>query len=494
MNKSYKTIDSEKFNYIEQEIYSCIVNHSNKNKVILKLKELKTLSEDDLRAMMPWGLIDKEIGYRQKFFLLIRMYFAELKGLFSWNKYIGKNDSLELLKPNSEKAYNLTYKYYAKSVFDGINSDINSILEKHKFSYVYLYPHELSLEENEEAQYTYSSKETKNWEKKTKILDLFKIAIWIITFGLTIEYIFKIDLLGLWGKILVGLTLVSAQVIYKIVRYYFNVRKILSGYKDTLVIETKNHINIDLQAETATCNMLEAFYDSVVKSLKERKTKTHKYLKITAIVFSVIFVIFTIYNSFNNNQGTNKLTTNQTNSDTLIKKSNAQKEDVEKYLQKKGMVPLLLNEPMPDKEIEFDKENITGKISRVSMSLFLDCNSIKVKTIDEKRNIIIEAYINPKITAKEWEIKGIWPWRDRNKNKTLKENYKDRLDDEILERYHNNKSEISTSNEIKKRAEDLAKIEIESFIKNRYSDINGKYEIMIKFKSIEFDVKSTNLK
>src|SRR5690606_15450963 len=86
MNKSYKTIDSEKFIYIEQEIYDCIVNHSNKNKVILKLKELKTLSEDDLRAMMPWGLIDKEIGYRQKFFLLIRMYFAELKGLFSSNK------------------------------------------------------------------------------------------------------------------------------------------------------------------------------------------------------------------------------------------------------------------------------------------------------------------------------------------------------------------------------------------------------------------------
>lgn len=340
MNKSYKTFDSEKFNNIEQEIYDCIVNHSNKNKVILKLRELKTLSEDDLRAMMPWGLIDKEIGYRQKFFLLVRMYFAELKGLFIWNKYIGKNDSLEFLKPNSEKAYNLTYKYYAKSVFEGINSDINSILEKHKFSYMYLYPHEFSLEENEEAQYTYSSEETKNWEKKTKILDIFKIAIWIITFGVTFKYLGKIDLFGLWGKIIVGLTLVSAQVIYKIVRNYFNVRKILSGYKDTLVIETKNHINKDLKAETATSNMLEEFYDSVIISLKEKKTKTHKYLKITAIVFSVIFVIVMIFNS---NQDTSTPSTSQPNSDTLINVSHVQKEDIEKYLQKKGKLTLVSN-------------------------------------------------------------------------------------------------------------------------------------------------------
>ena len=64
MQKRNKPIDSETLKKLEQEIYDNVMNYSNKNEVFLKLKELKNLSIHELRDVMPWKQIKKEITQR----------------------------------------------------------------------------------------------------------------------------------------------------------------------------------------------------------------------------------------------------------------------------------------------------------------------------------------------------------------------------------------------------------------------------------------------
>ncbi|MHC1685036.1 MAG: hypothetical protein AB6733_19210 [Clostridiaceae bacterium] len=494
MYKSNKSIDSETLKKIEQEIYDCIINYSNKNEVILKLKELKNLSEDDLRAKMPWELINKEIGYKQIVLSWIKDVFVGIKRLINRNKHVVNNESLEFLKPNSEKSYNITYKYYVKSIFDSINNDIKEILDKHGIKYVYLYPHEVSVEESGYLPDTYSSEETKKWEKKSEIIDLFGVAIWVTTIG-WFSKIIDINI-NLWSKILVWLSIgVSIPTIYKMCRYYVKVRKIHSNYKDKVVVETKKRINSDLQPEIATGYILDEFYDRVLKKIKEKEPINHKRLRIAVIVLSAILAIGIIYPNFINKNSANALIKSQSNSDAVINEPNASKVGVENYLQTKGILPLLSKEPMPEEEIKFVKEKITGKISSVTMNLSLDCTSIKVKAIDEKGNIKIEATISPKINANGWEIiKGTL--FDKNENKTLKEKYKDGLNGEILAIYQSKESVISSYTEIKKRVENVAKDKIEDLIRNQYSSINeiGEIRISINYETIDLDMSGTDLK
>ncbi|MEC1526098.1 hypothetical protein P9D43_29345, partial [Neobacillus niacini] len=219
----------------------------------------------------------------------------------------------------------------------------------------------------------------------------------------------------------------------------------------------------------------------------------HKYLKIVSTILSVILVIVVISHSLINNQDAIAVNLNQPKSGTLINESHAPKKDVEKYLQTKGILPLLSNEPMPEEEIKFVKEKITGKVSSVTMNLSLDCSSINVKNIYEKGNIHIESTIKLKNNANGWEIiKG--NLLDINENKTLKEKYKDRLDDKIQEIYQSKKSVIDTFDKIKKRAKIEAKGKIDDLVKNQYPDINEIEEITINYQTDGFDMSGTDLK
>lgn len=492
MFKRNKSIDSETLKKLEQEIYQSVVNSPNKNDVLLKLTELKNLSVDELRDKMPWGLIKKKIGLKQIFFSGITDGFVKIKRKITRNKNVVNNDSFDFSRINPEKAYNLTYKYYLKSNFDNINSDIKGTLNKYKKSYVYLYPHEGEFEESGQEIDIYSSKETKKLETQEKILGLFRVATWVIPIGGFIKIIpIHIDL---WIKIIMGFSVyISFNVIYNIVIYYIKIRKQYSTYKDKMVVETKKIIDSELQPEIATNFILDKFYDKVVKKIKEKESINHKYFKIASIAVTIILAIVFVYPSFINKKATSTLVKSQPNSAALSDKNKVSKEDAEKYLKAKGVIPLVSEEPMPEEEIKFVKEEIIGKISSVTMNLSLDCNSIKVKTIDDKGNIKIDATISPKISAKGWEItKGTL--FDLNENKTLKENYKDGLDGKILEIYQSKESAISTSNEIKKRAENVANDKIKDFLKNQYPDINGIDEMRINYQPIEFNMSATDLK
>lgn len=210
-------------------------------------------------------------------------------------------------------------------------------------------------------------------------------------------------------------------------------------------------------------------------------------------MLSVILVIMVLSYSLINNQDAIAVNLNQPKSGTLINESHAPKKDVEKYLQTKGILPLLSNEPMPEEEIKFFKEKITGKVSSVTMNLSLNCSSIKVKNIDEKGNIYIEATIKLKNNANGWEIiKGTL--LDINENKTLKEKYKDRLDDKIQEIYQSKKSVIDTFDKIKTRAKIEAIGKIDDLVKNQYPDINEIEEIKINYQTDGFDMSGTDLK
>lgn len=124
---------------------------------------------------------------------------------------------------------------------------------------MYLYPHEVSLEKPEVLPDIYSSEETKKWDKNEEIVDLFQVAIWIITIGWFYKVVIDFDF-NLLGKIILLLSGVSIPTLYKLIKYYVKVRKIISGYKDKIVIETKNLINSDLQPETATNYILDEYF------------------------------------------------------------------------------------------------------------------------------------------------------------------------------------------------------------------------------------------
>ena len=256
-----------------------------------------------------------------------------------------------------------------------------------------------------------------------------------------------------------------------------------------MVEATKKIIDSELQPEIAKSDILDKFYGKVVKKIKEKETINHKCLKIAAIAVTIILAI--VYTSLINNKVISTFFTSQPNSVTLRDKSKVSKEDVEKYLKAKGVIPLMSDESMPEEEIGFVNEKIIGNISSVTMDLSLDCTSIKI--IDEKGNINVEATISPKINAKRWEItKG--NLFDLDENETLKENYKDGLNDEILTIYQGKESAISTYNEIKKRAENVAKDKINDLIKNQYSDIDEIDEIRISYQTIDLDLSGTDLK
>ena len=489
MHKRNKPIDSETLKKLEQEIYDNVINSSNKNKVRLKLKELKNLSKDELRDNMPWKLINKEIGLKQIIFSSIVDGFVKIKRKITRNKNVVNNNSLEFSKINPEKAYNITYKYYLKSIFENINSDINDTLDKYKINYVYLYPHEGAFEELGQEIDIYSSKQTKRLENQEKILGLFRVAFWVIPIGGFFKIIdLNIDLI----KIIMWFSVyMSFNVLYNLFTYYIKIRRQISSYQDKMVEATKKIIDSELQPEIAKSDILDKFYGKVVKKIKEKKTINHKCFKIAAIAVTIILAI--VYPSLINNKVISTFFTSQPNSVILSDKSKVSKEDVEKYLKAKGVIPLMSDESMPEEEIGFVKEKITGKISSVTMDLSLDCTSIKIKTIDEKGNIKVEATISPKINAKRWEI-TTGNLFDLNENKTLKENYKDGLDDEILAIYQSKESAISTYNEIKKRAENVAKDKINDLIKNQYPDIYEIDEIRISYQTIDFDISGTDLK
>jgi hypothetical protein len=501
MYRKNKLIDSETLKKLEQEIYHKVINSSNNNEVLFRLKELKNLSVDELRDKMPWNLIKREIGLKQIVFSWITDSFVKIKLKITRNKNVVNNNSLVFSKINPEKAYNLTYKYYLKPIFDNINSDIEDALDKYKIKYVYIYPHEGVLEESGQEFDIYSSKETKRLETQEKILGLFRAAIWVITFGGFFKVInINIDI-DLWIKIIMGLSVcISVNVLYNICRYYVKVCRQISAYKDKMVVETQKIINSELQPETATDLILDKFYSMVVKRIKEKDTTSNKYFKIAAIALTIILVIVSLYQSFINKERS-PLTPSQTitaipsdepNSPTPSEKPKLRIEDVEKYLRAKGVIPLLSKEPMPEEEIKFVEEEITGKISSITIYLNLDCNSIKVIAIDDEENIKIEATITPKINVNGWEIiKGRW---FSNENKTLKEKYKDGLYDEVLAIYQSKENFISTYNEIKTRAENVAQDKIYDIIKVRYPEVSKIDEMRIYYQPIKIDMSSTDLK
>jgi hypothetical protein len=492
MYKSNKPIDSQTLKKLEQEIYHNVINSSNKNEVLLKLKDLKNLSVGELRDIMPWGLIKKEIGLKQIVFSQITDSFVKIKRKITRNKNVANNNGFEFSKINPEKAYNLTYKYYLKSIFDNINSDIKGTLNKYKKKYVYLYPHEGAFEDSGQEIDIYSSEETRRLDTQEKILGLFKAAVWVISFG---GFYKVIDIkINFWNKIIMWLSFcISFNILYNTYNYYIKIRKQYSTYKDKMVVETKKIIDSDLEPEIAANYILDKFYDTVVKKIKEKETISHKCFKIAAIAVTIILAIVFVYPGFiKNNKATSTLATSQSDSATLIDKSKISREDVEKFLKANGITPLISEEPMPEEEIKFINEQITGKISSVTMNLSLDCNSIKVKAIDEKGTIEIEATINQKINAKGWEIiKGTL--FDLNENKTLKENYKDGLDDKILEIYQSKEKVISNYNGIKKTADNVAKDKIKDLLKNQYPDIN-EIKIIPNNQNIDLDMSTTDLK
>ncbi len=180
MQKRNKPIDSETLKKLEQEIYDNVMNYSNKNEVFLKLKELKNLSIHELRDVMPWKLIKKEIGIKQIFFSGITDDFVKITRKITGNRNVANNDSIEFSKINPQKAYNITYKYYLKSIFDNINNDIKDTLNKYEKNYTYIYPHEDAFEELGQEINTFSSEETKRWKKIDKILSKFRIVTWVL--------------------------------------------------------------------------------------------------------------------------------------------------------------------------------------------------------------------------------------------------------------------------------------------------------------------------
>jgi hypothetical protein len=491
MFNSSRSIESEEFKTMEQEIYDCIINYSNKSEVILKLKELKNLSADELRKIIPWEILNKKNRAKQIIFSGINDILIGVRGLFTRDKYMPKNDTLEFLSLNSEKAYILTYKYYVKSIFDNINCDIKSISKKHKKSYVEFYPHDVSLEKPLQLLDTYSSDETKKWSKITKILDLFQVAMWIFSIGclikLAVPFIININLTGL---ILALLSLgVSVSTIYRIYRYYVKVRKIISNNNDKTAIEIKNRINSDLHPETVANYILNEFYYEVVNELKDRKTITHKLIKFTAIILSVIIVVGMLIPEFKNNQETSKTATSHPNSKTAIKMSNEQNEDIEKYLDKKGSLILYREQMLPEK-IKLKKENITGEISGITMTLSLDCTSIIIKKNGEKGIIKMEASVKPKINAEEWEIKtGKFSFWFRN---LFLKKYKDLLRSEISLKFRSKESFKSTYQEAKNEADLVAKEKIELLLKNQYPEINEVY-VKTNYKPIDFSMNGTDL-
>lgn len=486
MHKRNRPIDSETLKILEQEIYHNVINPSNKNEVLLKLKELKNLSIDELREIMPWGLIKKEIGLKQIAFSGISDGFVKIKRKITRNKIVVNNDDFEFSKINPEKAYDLTYKYYLKSTFDKINSDIKGTCNKYKKNYVYLYPYEGSFEESGQEIDIYSSKETKKLETQAQILGLLRVATWVVPIISFFEII-DIDI-DLWIKIIMGFSVyISFNVLYNICNYYIKIRRQISVYKDKMVVETKKIINRELQPEIAASYILNQFCDRVVKKLKEKEKINHKYFKIAAIVLTTLFAIVFVYSNSSDHDDTSTVPAYQPDPVVVIYEPKVSIEDVENYLRTKGIIPLVSEEPMPEEEIKFIEEKITGKISSVTVNLSLDCSSIKVKTIDEKENIIVEATVSPKIHAKGWEIvKGTL--FVLNEKKTLHENYKDELASKILEIYQSKESVISTYNEIKKRTENEAKNRIYVFIKNEYPNIED-INVGINYQTIDMDIR-----
>lgn len=470
MNQSYKYIDSENLDCIEQEIYDCIVNHTNKNKVSLKLKELKDMPEDDLRKKIPWKLINKEVGYRQKTVSLVRIFFLGSSGTISWKKYLGNKDRLEVLKSNSEKVYNLTYKHYVKSIFGDINSDIKSIFEKHGLKYVYLYPHEESLEKNEQS---YSSEETKKWDSIIKIIDTFRIAFWILTMGQVFNYTVNIIPKQLWYWITAIIAVVSFQAIFNVIRNYFKVLKAFSDYKDTLANETKNRLNKNLQVETATSYMLEEFNKNVVKRLTERETKTLKYLKIASTVVAVIFVVVS---GSNNIKDTSKNSESKSKSETITQNQQGQKTEIEKYLQAEFKSQSMSEKIVPNEKIEFSND-VSGNLSSITMRLDVDSSSIKVETNKENGDIKVEASLDEEFSAKKWTpINGsllkknkkmgsiekvltriLHPKKYNSLVKLDEDNSKNKSKKEIFEIYLGNDSVISYRDNYKREAEEKIK-------------------------------------
>lgn len=490
MQKRNKPIDSETLKKLEQEIYDNVMNYSNKNEVFLKLKELKNLSIHELRDVMPWKLIKKEIGIKQIFFSGITDDFVKITRKITGNRNVANNDSIEFSKINPQKAYNITYKYYLKSIFDNINNDIKDTLNKYEKNYTYIYPHEDAFEELGQEINTFSSEESKRWDKIDRISALFKIASLVPMIG-----VFKLINVNVdwWVKLIIGFgSYFSLNAIYNIYRYCIKLGSQRSKYKDKMASETKKIIDSELQPESATDFILDKFYDRVVKNINEKDPINHNSYKITALALTIILAIVVVYPSFINSKVSSPVPPSPIIPVVSEDEPSISKEDVEQYLKAKGVIPLISEEPLPEEEIRFVKEEITGKISSVTMNLSLDCASI-ILTDYEKGNFKAKATINYGINAKGWEItKGKIFVLDENK--TLKENYKDKLYSEILKIYQGKASVINISGEIKESAKTLAKDKINELIKNRFPDIDNIDELYINYQLTKLDMSGTDLK
>lgn len=491
MQKRNKPIDSETLKKLEQEIYDNVMNYSNKNEVFLKLKELKNLSIHELRDVMPWKLIKKEIGIKQIFFSGITDDFVKITRKITGNRNVANNDSIEFSKINPQKAYNITYKYYLKSIFDNINNDIKDTLNKYEKNYTYIYPHEDAFEELGQEINTFSSEETKRWKKIDKTLSKFRIVTWVLPI---VGFYKLIDINVDWwiNIIMVFAAYFSLNVIYNIFRYYIKLGSQNSVYKDKMTSETKKIIDSELKPETATDFILDKFYDRVVKNINEKDPINHNSYKIVALTLTIILAIVVVYPSFINSKISSPVPPSPIIPVVSEDEPSISKEDVEQYLKAKGVIPLISEEPLPEEEIRFVKEEITGKISSVTMNLSLDCASI-ILTDYEKGNFKAKATINYGINAKGWEItKGKIFVLDENK--TLKENYKDKLYSEILKIYQGKASVINISGEIKESAKTLAKDKINELIKNRFPDIDNIDELYINYQLTKLDMSGTDLK
>ena len=256
--------------------------------------------------------------------------------------------------------------------------------------------------------------------------------------------------------------------------------------------ETKKIIDSELQPETATDFILDKFYDRVVKNINEKDPINHNSYKIVALTLTIILAIVVVYPSFINSKVSSPVPPSPIIPVVSEDEPSISKEDVEQYLKAKGVIPLISEEPLPEEEIRFVKEEITGKISSVTMNLSLDCASI-ILTDYEKGNFKAKATINYGINAKGWEItKGKIFILDENK--TLKENYKDKLYSEILKIYQGKASVINISGEIKESAKTLAKDKINELIKNRFPDIDNIDELYINYQLTKLDMSGTDLK
>lgn len=492
MHKRSMPIDSEALKKLEQEIYHNVINSSNKNEVLLKLRELKNLTIDGLREVMPWGLIKKEIGIKQIVFSWITDGFVKIKRKIARNKSVAISDNFEFSKINPEKAYNLTYKYYLKSIFDNINNDIKDTLNKYEKNYVFVYPHEDAFEESGQEINIYSSKETKKLETNEKILSLFRIATWILPI---VGFIKLIDInVDWWINIIIWVVAYfSLNALYNICIYYIKILRQISVYKDKMVFELKKIIDSELQPETAASYILDKFYEKVVEKIREKESINHNVYRIAAITLTIVLAIVFVYPSFIEYKVPDTVDPSPTIPAIPSVKPSISKEEVEKYLKAKGATPLISEEPLPEAEIRFVKEEITGKLSSVTMNLSLDCTSITVITDDENGIFKIKATINSEIKAKGWEIIN-GKILVLNENKTLKKSYKDGLYDEILSIYQSKESVIQISNEIEKRAKALAEAKINDLIRNGFPDIDKIEDIDINYQKTNLDMSDTDLK